>query len=278
MTRFKFNRRNLLRAGFYTSAAVVVADTFLFEPHWLEVVHQEMKLAGLSDDWHDKTILQIGDIHVGPQVNDDYVINCFQRAKELKPDIVVYTGDFVSVPRTGKVVWDQIRRVYEHAPQGKEATLAILGNHDYDASNLANQLVSELSGFGLEFLLNGAKDIHGLRIAGVEDLWADRCDIESVVQTYTAQLPHIVLCHNPDGADLPRWQAFQGWILSGHTHGGQCKPPFLPPPLLPVENRRYTAGLFDLYDGRQMYINRGLGHLLPVRFNCRPEITLFRLS
>ncbi|HTN02405.1 MAG TPA: phosphoesterase, partial [Planctomycetaceae bacterium] len=73
------------------------------------------------------------------------------------------------------------------------------------------------------------------------------------------------------------WDGYRGWILSGHTHGGQCKPPFLPPPLLPVKNQRYTAGEFAVADGRQLYISRGLGHLLPVRFNCRPEVTMFRM-
>jgi predicted MPP superfamily phosphohydrolase len=68
-----------------------------------------------------------------------------------------------------------------------------------------------------------------------------------------------------------------GWILSGHTHGGQCKAPFLPPPLLPVRNRRYTQGEFRLSGNRSMYINRGVGHLLPVRINVRPEVTLFEL-
>ncbi|MEO1082736.1 MAG: hypothetical protein AAFY88_00695, partial [Acidobacteriota bacterium] len=73
------------------------------------------------------------------------------------------------------------------------------------------------------------------------------------------------------------WHDFSGWILSGHTHGGQCKPPFLPPPILPVENRRYTAGAFELEGGRRLYINRGLGYLKRVRFNVRPELTLFTL-
>jgi hypothetical protein len=67
-------------------------------------------------------------------------------------------------------------------------------------------------------------------------------------------------------------------MLSGHTHGGQCKPPFLPPPLLPVRNKRYTSGEFDLGNGRSMYINRGLGYLRRVRFNARPEITAFRMK
>lgn len=87
-----------------------------------------------------------------------------------------------------------------------------------------------------------------------------------------------MLCHNPDTLDVRPWAGYRGWILSGHTHGGQCKPPFLPPPLLPVQNRRYTAGEVLLDDGRRLYINRGLGHLLQVRFNVRPEITSFTLQ
>ena len=72
------------------------------------------------------------------------------------------------------------------------------------------------------------------------------------------------------------WGDYSGWILSGHTHRGQCKPPFLTPPMLP-RNKIYTAGEIDLKDGRRLYINRALGHLWPVRFNVRPEITIFEL-
>jgi hypothetical protein len=90
--------------------------------------------------------------------------------------------------------------------------------------------------------------------------------------------PTIVLSHNPDTADEPVWGNYQGWILAGHTHGGQCKPPFLPPPELPVKNRRYTAGAFELSGGRRMYISRGVGHLLRVRFNARPEIPVFHVQ
>jgi predicted MPP superfamily phosphohydrolase len=87
-----------------------------------------------------------------------------------------------------------------------------------------------------------------------------------------------VLSHNPDTVDEPGWGRYAGWILAGHTHGGQCKPPFLPPPLLPVRNRRYTAGEFTLSGGRRMYISRGIGHLQRVRFNVRPEVTVFHLD
>ena len=59
---------------------------------------------------------------------------------------------------------------------------------------------------------------------------------------------------------------------------GQCKPPFLPPPLLPVSNRRYVAGEIELTGNRRMYVSRGVGHLLRVRFNVRPEIPVFMLQ
>ena len=95
---------------------------------------------------------------------------------------------------------------------------------------------------------------------------------------YDASKPNLVLCHNPDVCDLDIWNGYQGWILSGHTHGGQCKPPFLKPPILPVKNKKYTSGEIDLQDGRTLYINRALGHLWQVRFNVRPEVTIFELE
>ena len=52
----------------------------------------------------------------------------------------------------------------------------------------------------------------------------------------------------------------------------------LPPPLLPVKNRLYTAGEFELSGNRRMYISRGVGHMIKVRFNVRPEVTVFVLE
>ena len=57
-----------------------------------------------------------------------------------------------------------------------------------------------------------------------------------------------------------------------------CKPPFLSPPFLPVKNRLYTAGDFDLLGNRRLNINRGVGHLSQVRFNVRYEATVFLLQ
>jgi hypothetical protein len=121
-------------------------------------------------------------------------------------------------------------------------------------------------------------DIDGLQMAGLDDLWAHRFDPAPALAALDPRKASLVLSHNPDTADQEVWGGYAGWILAGHTHGGQCKPPFLSPPLIPVQNRRYTAGEFALSGGRRMYINRGVGHLLRVRFNVRPEVTVFRLE
>jgi len=141
---------------------------------------------------------------------------------------------------------------------------------------------------GATVLRNEVAQLGGVQFAGLGDLWSSEFDAavrpgaaSSAAETLGALdrgAPTVVLCHNPDALDLPIWEGVRGWVLAGHTHGGQCKPPFLPPPLLPVKNRRYTAGSFDVGPGRTLYINRGLGHLIPVRFNVRPELTLFTLE
>ncbi len=135
-----------------------------------------------------------------------------------------------------------------------------------------------LADCGIRVLRNEVVDVGGLDIVGLDDLWAKRFQPAAALAYRDAAKPALVLSHNPDTADAPGWLGYEGWILSGHTHGGQCKPPFLPPPLLPVRNRRYTSGEIDAPGGRRLYISRGVGHTLMVRFNVRPEVTVFTLQ
>jgi predicted MPP superfamily phosphohydrolase len=262
-----------------SASAAVGLYTWRVEPHWLDVVRQPLPIRGLPAALHGRTLVQLSDIHVGPRVDDAYVVDTFRRVAALEPDIVVVTGDYVSYhPR----VFEQAAPVYRSLPRGRLATIGILGNHDYGPNwahpELAQELVELLQPLGITILRNAAADVGGLRIVGLDDLWAHRFWPDRVLEAGRSSDATLVLSHNPDTADLPRWNGYDGWILSGHTHGGQCKAPFLPPPLLPVRNRRYTAGEFALEGERRMYISRGVGHLLHVRFNVRPEVTAFTLT
>lgn len=275
------SRRSFIRsaAGVAGVGAACGGYAWRVEPHWLEIVRRPLRIARLPAQLHGVTLVQLSDIHVGHRVSDDYVLDAFSRVSRLQPDIVVYTGDFVSY-RPGVV--DHAARVYAHAPRGRLATLGILGNHDYGPGwahpEVAASLVTMLDGHGVRILRNEVRDVAGLQIFGMDDLWATDVQPGRVLSAIVPERASLVLSHNPDTVDLPGWDSYTGWILSGHTHGGQCKPPFLPPPILPVRNARYTAGEFQLSGGRSLYISRGVGHLTQVRFNVRPEVTAFDLQ
>jgi len=277
----RITRRRVLRASAaaIASGAAVGLYTWLVEPHWLEIVRRPLPIRGLSAALSGRTLAQLSDIHVGPRVSDAYVTDTFTRVAVLAPDIVVYTGDFTSYSSD---VYTQSARIYRDAPRGRLATFGILGDHDYGPNwahpEVAARLTAQLEASGIRVLRNEVAEVEGLQVAGMDELWAHRFDPVRTLAALDAGRPSIVLSHNPDTVDRPGWDTYHGWILSGHTHGGQCKPPFLPPPLLPVENKRYTSGAFELSGDRMLYISRGIGHLLQVRINVRPEVTLFELQ
>jgi predicted MPP superfamily phosphohydrolase len=253
--------------------------TWRVEPQWLEVVRRTLPVSELPASLAGRRLVQLSDIHVGPRVEDDYVLSVFSRVAALQPDIVVVTGDLTS---HHDHVFLQMERIYQHFPRGRLATLGILGNHDYGPGwshpEIAGRIASIATACGITVLRNQVHDVNGLQIVGFDDLWADRFNPSAGLSEYDDRRPAIALSHNPDTVDSAGWDRFRGWILAGHTHGGQCKPPFLPAPLLPVRNRRYTQGEIALAGGRMMYISRGVGHLIPVRFNVRPEVTVFELT
>jgi uncharacterized protein len=129
---------------------------------------------------------------------------------------------------------------------------------------------------GIRVLRNEVESVRGLDVIGADDLWSRRCDPAAALKSRASESA-LVLVHNPDAADVKAWPEYRGWMLAGHTHGGQCKPPFLPPPMLPVANRRYVAGEVAVDVHRTLYISRGVSYLIRARFNVRPEITVFTL-
>jgi predicted MPP superfamily phosphohydrolase len=240
-----------------------------------------MPIKNLPKELMGKTLMQISDIHIGKRFDHNFIIESFRKAKEFSPDFVVYTGDYVSTYKD-EVQYKELEEVLNNCLKGKLGTVGILGNHDYGRNwsqqGVADNVAQMLTENGITLLRNEQKQFEGLNFIGLDDYWGLNFRPENVMKDYDHSIPNILLCHNPDVCDLDVWNNYQGWILAGHTHGGQCKPPFLNPPMLPVKNKRYSAGKIELTNSRQLYINRALGHLWQVRFNVRPEITIFELE
>lgn len=272
-------RRRFLGA---TTAAATATGLYgwQFETRWVKYERYTLPIPNLPTELVGRTLVQISDLHIGDRIDYRYQFRHFDAVTAAQPDYVVYTGDYISYSDADQL--DQLATAAQHFPHGRFGTAAITGNHDYGHGwsdlAVADTISSILTDNGLTMLRNQVTQFDGLQLIGVNDLWSPAFDDGRVIGTADLTQPTIVLVHNPDAVELPIWHSFQGAILCGHTHGGQVKPPFLPPPILPIVHKQYAEGMFELGDGRTLYVNRGLGHVQQIRFNARPEITWFTLA
>ncbi|MCU7615533.1 metallophosphoesterase [Chryseobacterium sp. GMJ5] len=275
-------RKHFLKRVFQLSVvgAFPLLYSWQIEPFWVEFVERKLPVQHLPKALEGKILMQISDLHVGNRFDWNFLIESFQKARLFNPDFVVYTGDFVN----HGTLEDQnnLQKVMQNAVFGKLGTFGILGNHDYGRKwkdiGSSEAICDILRNSGVTMLRNQQEEREELNFIGFDDLWSPNFDPMKVMKDYDASKANIVLCHNPDVCDKDVWNGYQGWILSGHTHGGQCRIPGVVTPLLPVNNRRYVSGEIDLEDGRMLYINRAIGHSYQVRFMVRPEITVFTLT
>ncbi len=279
----KFSRRKFLRYSLAAGGIVVGTGFYVrqIEPHWVAYEQQSLSIPNLPDELVGKKLVQFSDLHIGRRVSDKYLENQFEYVNSLKPEFVVYTGDFIDQGNLGH--HDKLKNLAPQFARGTLGTAGVLGNHDYQRHttniDIALKVANTLNDAGIQILFNETQTIAGITFAGLEDFWSPRFQVGASRNVIQSLPPcSVVLSHNPDTADLPIWNGYQSWVLCGHTHGGQCRAPGFRPPFLPVRNKNYVSGIYQLPDGFQMYINRGLGHKMKVRFCARPEVTVFTLS
>jgi len=204
----------------------------------------------------------------------------FQAGLSRKPDFVCLTGDFVSAThgfdRQG--LFGLLRSATATAP-----THAVLGNHDgghwlarWGGTRSTQSMRDLIESAGVHLLHNQCAVVEDLTLVGVADYWSG----EFAPERAFARAPHggatLLLCHNPDAKkDLGRFP----WdlMLSGHTHGGQVCVPGITPTWAPVTDKRFIAGLYG-WEGRQLFITRGVGSPRHVRAFCRPEVSLLEIG
>jgi predicted MPP superfamily phosphohydrolase len=274
----KLTRRYFLRLALGGTATAGLsalggaAYTTLVEPQWLALRHVDVPMRGLPAALDGFTIVQLSDLHRGPVMAEEDISRAVDLALQQTVDLVVLTGDFVS-SSAGYAA--SCAELLSPLAAGGNA-LACLGNHDHWTE--AGTVAGSLSDADITLLRNQAREVaDGLWIAAVDDVWEQHADLEEALREVAPDAATVLLAHEPDYADQAACDGRVGLQISGHSHGGQVRFPFIGPVILPYLAQKYHTGRYKVGD-MWLYVNRGVGTIRPaVRFNCRPEVTLLTL-
>ena len=239
----------------------------------VELRQNLVETSRLPDAFHGFSILHLSDLHC--DMSERAMRRVAEMVAALSYDICVLTGDFRGQtygpfePALASLA--QLRRVI------RSPIYCVLGNHD------TIHMVPRLELLGIRMLMNEAEVItrsgQCIHISGIDDAHFYRADnIEKASAGIPLDQFSILLSHTPE---IYRQAAHAGFnlLLSGHTHGGQiCLPGGIPITLDLVLPRRFGAGRW-MHHQMHGYTSVGAGSsVVPVRFNCPPEITLHRLE
>ncbi len=275
------NPRRVFLGQAVTGSAMVLGTSSSFygalfgrQDYMLEEV--PIRIAGMSRRLDGYTLVQLSDIHFGVYVGEAEIRAAEELVRKARPDRIVLTGDLVdNDPRHAEMLGRLVRRL---GPLARDGVVAIAGNHDWYAGVDVTMGAAQAGGARIlrnDGLVIGSEK-EGIALLGVEDVWARRIDptqgpnLEKALSRVPADLPRILLCHNP--VFFPEAAGKVALQLSGHTHGGQVNLGPLKPADL-VLPYGYVRGRYER-DGSQLYINRGFGTAgPPVRIGSPPEVT-----
>jgi uncharacterized protein len=285
VTDSSLTRRRFLKLAGAAGGLAITGDAVFVEPNHPRLVRQEILLPRLPASLDGLTIVQISDFHYDPHFAVRPMRAAIRMSNDLQPDLVVLTGDFVTVPIVSRIM--SKRKTAQQAEpcvqllrelRARQGIFAVLGNHDEFADPL---IVSDsLVQGGFSVLNNSAvaieRDGGRFWLAGVRDVIARRADLKRALQSIPAGEAVVLLAHEPDFADAVQRYPVD-LQLSGHSHGGQVCVPFLGPMYLPELGRKYPSGLYQV-GPLTLYTNVGIGTIrIPARWNCPPEVTCITL-
>ena len=246
------------------------------EPTWLAVEHVDLTLPRLAGRFDGYRVVQFSDIHMGYPLDRATLAEIVDTVNAQQPHLVAVTGDFVT--DTPEAVADDLVAELSRL-RADDGVVAVLGNHDeWVGPDVVRQVLRDS---GIVDLSNDVLTISrqgsAFHVAGVGDVWVRHDRLDIVLANLPVSGSAILLAHEPDFADSSAASGRFDLQISGHSHGGQVYLPVLGPLATKPFGRRYPIGLYRVR-GMYQYTNRGVGTSgYNIRFNCRPEVTVFTL-
>ena len=279
-----------LLAGVFGVGVATLAYASLVERRWYAL--RRHRVPCLPPGSPNLTLLHISDLHL--RAHQGKKIGFLKSLAELKPDIVIGTGDFLgdpdSVPATLDAVGDLTGRVASifvlgsndyYSPTPKNPARYLMGPSKHNPKGRQNpwrEMTAGLQERGWLVLTNERIEVGAIDIVGLDDPHIGRAKIQTATARTMPGL-RLAVAHSPEPAfEL----AHLGYdvILSGHTHGGQLRVPGYGAVVTNTHGlpREMVRGLHPI-NGGWLHVSAGLGTSMyaPVRFACRPEACVLDL-
>jgi predicted MPP superfamily phosphohydrolase len=278
----KLSRRAWIRTVLYSGIAITGGMGYVSSKR-LEMVHADIPLVDLPRELEGLRVGVLSDFHAGAFATRQDIDDAVRMVNEGNPDLIALLGDYVDgaysrSPKNvekGSYVFDALGSL--NAPLG---IYAVLGNHDHwTDADLVREKLSKLpvvtlnnQGVGLD---------NGLAVVGVDDFWEGPSDAVRALRNIKPESVVLMLSHNPDVNIQLRGDRLVRLVISGHTHGGQIRVPFINwAPWVPCSTKyRGYSGLIKETERRWTFITKGIGtFFVPIRIACPPDVAILRLK
>jgi len=217
---------NIIRgvAGIFAIPFIAYTNACNRRLRWLQTTYLTLNPERLPAAFERLRIVQFSDVHLGLQFTAAHLSRLAERIEAQQADLICFTGDLYDRAIEEAESCIQILSGLS-APLGK---WAVLGNHDYIAG--ADRIAALLKQAGFRVLVNASAPVErgGSRIwmVGVDDMWRGKPDLQQALAGVPREECKLLLSHAPDFADIALKHSVD-LQLSGHTHGGQVRLPFI---------------------------------------------------
>jgi predicted MPP superfamily phosphohydrolase len=294
-----FIRKHWLRLLIWGGMGLCALDGFVIEPRWIKCDRLSLS------DRPTMRVVHISDIHY--KGDRAYLLRIIATVNQLAPDVVCFTGDIVENTHYLDEALDALSKI--NVP-----LYGVPGNHDYWSGASFERIGTCFQGTGGGWLLDNSVsvlkgrllivgssgseietrgDASEFAMPGRRMEWNPMPNIKADLPNHAGtagsspsahgsnppvgpEAKRILLAHHPAAVDSIKGERYD-LILSGHAHGGQVRLPLFGALVVPYGVNGYQLGTYSTPAGR-LHVSAGLGtFLLPVRFLCRPEITVIEL-
>lgn len=271
MKKEKKKKRNYLVYILLIISLIVIYSIYI-EPKYLTIKEYKIENKDIPDSFDGIKIIHFSDVHYKSSVDLNYIKKIIKKINSIKPDLVFFTGDFLD--ERYQYNETDIKNI-ENEFNKINSTLgnfAVTGDHDIKHKETFNKMFEK----SFTILENEEKLLYYKETTPISLIGLSVTDVNYEVLSTEQNYYRFILTHEPDEYEKIKDYNFN-IQLSGHSHNGQIRIPFIGAIYTPKGAKKYYDEYYKL-NNKEIFISNGIGTSgINVRFNSRPSINLYRV-